>query len=285
MTLPGFKVLNLGDSGSGKTHAIRTLLAVGIQPLVLATEPGMRSLSPCDNPACGVCKDTRQYPPIPWAYITPTPGDIDTLIAQAELINSRDLAFLCAIKDTTRNKQYTQFVDVLKLIKNFVDSTGKSWGPVHSWNTDRALVLDAWTSLTPMAMDMFCGKRPAYDKSDYQIAQRALENLATMLTCQVRCHVIILAHPEKEYNEVTGQVTLTVSTVGQKLAPKLPRLFDDVPTSLRAGTKFTWSTAETNIIGKGRNLPIAAGLAPDYRPIVASWQRAGGVIEKTEVAK
>ena len=282
--LPGFKVLNLGDSGAGKTHVIRTLLGAGIQPFVLATEPGMRSLAPCDNPACPVCKDTRNAPVIPWAYVTPTPGDISTLIGQAELINTKDLKFLCNVNDTTRSTQYTQFIDVLRLIEKFRDDTGKSWGPVHSWNTDRALVLDAWTSLTPMAMDMFCGKRPAYDKSDYQIAQRALENLATLLTCQIRCHVIVIAHPEREFDEVTGQVRLTVSTVGQKLAPKLPRLFDDVITSKRSGTTFVWSTAETNAIGKARNLPIKDGIVPDYRPMVESWKRAGGVIAPTAVA-
>lgn len=278
--LPGVKELIISESGCGKTHVVRTLLRAGIQPLVLATEPGMRALAPCDNMACAICKDTRDAPPIPWAYVSPAPGDIDVLIKQADLINTRDLKFLCNINDTDR-KAYNQFGDVLRLCRDFVDNTGKSWGPIAKWNTDRALVLDSWSGLGPMAMNMFCGKRPAYDKSDYQVAQRALFNFYQLLFCGIRCHVIINGHVERGFTESGTGLKLTINTVGQKLAPDLPPLADDMIYADRNGDKFTWNTAIPNVITKARNLPLKDGIVPGYEQVIASWKRAGGKIEPT----
>lgn len=281
MTLPGVKVLTIGESGVGKTHAIRTLLRTGIQPYVLATEPGMRALAPCDLATCAICRDTRDKPPIPWAYVPPTPGDVDILIKQSKDVNTKSLKDLCSINDTQRGA-YDQFTQVLTLIKEFKDHGGVSHGSVHGWGTDRALVIDSWTGLGDMSMDLFCGKRPAYDKSDYQVAQKGLKNFAKLLTMSLRCHVIVLGHVEREFDDISGGVRLTISTVGAKLAPLLPPMFDDMPLAMRRGDKFEWSTAEMNVMSKGRNLPIKAGLAPDYGQIVESWKRAGGVVEPTK---
>ena len=37
----GFKVLLLGETGSGKTYSLRTLLDAGLEVFVIATEPGL----------------------------------------------------------------------------------------------------------------------------------------------------------------------------------------------------------------------------------------------------
>lgn len=282
MSLPGFKTLIIADAGAGKTHSIRGLLAYGIQPFVLATEPGMRSLAPCENPGCYVCKATKEYGPesLPWAYVDSTAGDIDTLIKQATDVNTKTLKMLCNIEDNQR-KDYNQFGQVLGLTKEFVDHTGKSWGKVSDWNTDRAFVLDAATELGYMAMNMYVGRRPVYDKPDYQVAQKMVYNYIQFITNSLRCHVIVLGHPDKQFNEAAGVMTMTLQSVGQKLSPQLPRKFDDVIIAKRVGDKFTWSTAEMNAEGKGRNLPIRVDMAQDFGLIVKGWQKAGGKIEPT----
>ena len=285
--LPGFKTLLFGDSGDGKTHAIRTLLRHGITPLVLATEPGMRALARCDMPTCNVCKTvTADAPAIPWTYVAPTGGDLATLQQQAEWINTRDQKFLCNINDTTRNKNYNQFSVILRSLENFIDNTGKSWGNIASWNTDRCFVLDGLTSTGEMAMDLFCGRRPLYDKPDYMIAQQAVLNLIKFLTCQVRCPVVVVGHLDGGQEDAMGRGGKgNVMAPGRKLAPQLPRLFDDMPFAYRETDKFYWSTAKFGIMSKGRNLPIKDAMAPDFGAIVESWKRAGGVIAATEVAK
>lgn len=283
MSLPGLKDWLHGESGTGKTHVIRTLLRTKVQPLVLFTEPGMRSLSPCDNPACAICADTRTAPSIPWMYVPGAPGGIDTQIEAAELINTRDQAFLSGMKDNNR-KAYSQFVDVLKGIKNFTDSTGKVWGPVHQWNTDRCLIVDSWSGLGPMALNLFCGKRPNYDKPDYGIAQKALFNFWQMLALQVRCHVIIIAHTERGMTETGVGLKLTVNTIGRALAPDLPRDADDFIFAERIdGTKFKWSTASPSAVTKARNLPLSDSLPANFAPAIASWVKAGGIIVPTEI--
>ena len=284
-TLPGFKEFLVGDSGAGKTHAVRSLLGTGIQPILLATEPGFRSLAPCDNPACTICgpfnSENRKAPPIPWAYVPPTSGSIDVLIEQAGQIATMTQEALCKIKDTRRAQDYNQFVEILKLLKNFVDYSGNSFGPVTSWGTDRCLVFDGLSSTGDMAMDLFCGRRPLYDKPDYLIAQKAVKNLMIFLTAMIRCPVVVIAHIGRGEDSLEGRNKITVSTVGQKLAPDLPRLFDDMIHAEREGTIFTWSTASPGTVAKGRNVPIKAGMKPDFRMVVDSWKKAGGVIEPT----
>ena len=281
--LPGFKTLLVGESGNGKTHSIRTLLNSGIQPLVLATEPGMRALSTCENPGCRICRTPQgkiiELPPIPWAYVGPESGGLTNLIQVAGYINTKDQSALASIKDMQR-QGYNQFIQVLKLIEKFTDNTGKDWGNVLSWNTDRALVIDGLSSLNTMAMDMFVGRRPLYDKSDYGIAQKPLLAFITLLTAQAKCHFILMAHPERGADEI-GLSKITVNAIGKALGPELPRLFDDMPWADRNGDKFTWNTAAIGRVSKGRNLPIKADLEPSFMQIVESWKRAGGVIEPT----
>ena len=281
--LPGAKVFLLGDSGTGKTHSIRTLVAAGIQPFVLATEPGMRSLSPCANPACPVCRLTPKVDneTISWGYVPGSAGNIDILIDQANTVNTHDLKYLCNLNDTNR-KQFNQMVTVLEAIKDFKDHNGKSWGSPLNWNTDRALVLDSWTQLTDMSMDLFCGRRPAYDKSDYQVAQRGLKNFFKLLI-GLPCHVVVIAHPEREYNDAASTVQLTISTIGQKLAPQLPPLVDDVIYTKRILDKFVWSTVEPGVVCKARDLPLRADMTPNFVPLITEWQRAGGKVCLTEL--
>ena len=43
-SLPGFNCMLMGPAGSGKTHAIGTLVDAGVEVFYLALEPGLESL-------------------------------------------------------------------------------------------------------------------------------------------------------------------------------------------------------------------------------------------------
>ena len=58
-SIPGFKMLLLGETGRGKTHSIRTLLDAGVTPFVVFTEQGMDTLADLPPDACH------------WHYIPP----------------------------------------------------------------------------------------------------------------------------------------------------------------------------------------------------------------------
>jgi len=69
-----------------------------------------------------------------------------------------------------------------------------------------------------------------------------------------------------------------VSSLGRKLAPKLPRFFSDCIQSVRSGKEFTWSTATSNAALKSRNLPIANNIQPSFVRVVETWKKRGGLI-------
>ncbi len=83
---------------------------------------------------------------------------------------------------------------------------------------------------------------------------------------------MLTAHLERETDEVTGGVSLMASTLGKKLAPRLPRFFSDVIHAKRDGEKFSWSTASFNVDLKARNVPIADNLPPSFVPLLKQWK-------------
>lgn len=263
--LPGSKVLLMGNSGTGKTYSLRTWIKAGITPFVIFTEPGMETLS--DLP-----KGSWH-----WTYIPPGVEKWDALLAMATKVNQMDFDMLTKTADPNKRK-YTQFLDVIKSLDNFVDQDGKSFGDVMTWNTDRVLVIDSLSGLSDMAMHLVTGGKFVRAMQDWMIAQNAIEGLVNQLLTGTKCWVTITAHIEREKDEVTGGTSVMVSTLGRKLAPRLPRYFSDVIQSVREEAKFTWSTSGYGVDVKSRNLPIKAGLVPDFAPLVQSWKDRGGLI-------
>jgi hypothetical protein len=88
----------------------------------------------------------------------------------------------------------------------------------------------------------------------------------------------LIAHVEREKDEVLGGIKLMVSTLGAKLAPKLPPMFSDCILTERSGTSWTWNTGSAQADVKTRNLPVSEKLAADFKPIIEKWQKRGGVI-------
>jgi hypothetical protein len=265
-TLPGVNVMLMGASGSGKTTSLRTLIAQGITPFVVFTEPGFEVLG--------------DLPPekIHWHYIKPADVPWVTMIDAAKLINTLSFEALTKVNDIKKSK-YGQFVDLLSSLNNFkCDRTGESFGDVCTWGTDRAIVLDSLTGINIMAMNLVVGAKPVKHQGDWQIAMDNLERLIQKLCTDTACHFVLIAHVERELDEVQGGQRIMASTLGRKLAPKLPRLFSDVVFVDKTGPKFTWSTNALGVDLKARNLPYADGLAPDFGPLIQKWKQQGGSV-------
>lgn len=270
--IPGFKALMVGESGTGKTHAIRTLLDAGLEVFVLFTEPGMEVLSdiPSDK--------------LHWHYIPPASPDWADMVDSATKINTLSFESLAKMSDIKKGK-YTEFIQILTCLSNFTDErTGKSFGAVDDWNTDRVLVLDSLSGLSIAAMNLVTGSKPCKSMADWGVAQDNLGRLIDKLATSLACHFILTAHLERESNEVTGGVELMASTLGKKLAPKLPRFFSDVVHCIREGATFRWSTASMNVALKARNLPISDKIPASFVEMLGSWKKRGGVVCET-VAK
>lgn len=265
--IPGPKVLLIGDSGTGKTHAIRTLFDAGIEEVFCVfTEPGMEVIS--DIPEGKLM----------WKYLAPTRVSWKTLRDQANKVNTLPYKTLAEMSDMDKRK-YNQFVQLYDLLSNFRDDrTGKTYGAVDTWGTNRALVIDSLSGINLMAMKLVVGGKPVRSQPDWMIAMDNVETLITQLTTGVWATVVVLAHVEREVDEITGGSTIMVSSLGRKLAPKIPRFFSDCAQTIRNGKDFVWTTAASNVAVKSRNLPIANNMQPTFTRVFDTWKKRGGLL-------
>lgn len=263
----GVNVLLMGPAGTGKTHSIGTLVESGIEVFYLGLEPGLESL-------LGYFKDSGKEIPenFHYHYLTPPTAGFEELLDSAKKINTMSLDMLAKMQDPYRGK-HNRFIELLTALNDFPDDrTGKSFGPVNYWDSTRALVIDGLTGLNQAVMSLVVGGKPVKSMSDWGIAQDQLEKLLRMLTENCPCHLVILAHVERETDLVLGGVKLMASTLGKALAPKIPSMFSDVILTTRENTKWTWDTASAMADLKTRNLPIAQGITPDFRQIIEKWK-------------
>lgn len=101
-----------------------------------------------------------------------------------------------------------------------------------------------------------------------------VENLLLKLSSDCNCFFFLTAHVEKEPDEITGMARVTVSTLGRKLAPKIPRFFSEfVRARKTADGKFLWATQDGEADLKNRALTSSASLQPDFSPIVEAYRR------------
>ncbi len=271
--IPGAKVLLLGDSGDGKTHAIRTLVEAGIAPFVIFTEQSQTIL--------GDIPEDKVH----WNYIAPGKVGWGVMMKAVKKINTMSFEALTKVQDADRSK-YQQILQVMELCNDFVcQRTGEHFGDCAEWGTDRCLVIDSLTGLNQMAMQCAVGSKPVKSPGDWQVAMGIIENLITAFCSDLWCHYVCIAHLEREHDEISGSVKLMASTLGKKLAPKLPKMFDDVIRAEHAQNKFVWHTLSANTSLKTRHLKYANNLPPSYVPLIESWKKRGGIIEVTPTSK
>lgn len=271
--LAGVNVMLMGPAGTGKTHSIGTLVDQGIEVFYVGLEPGLESL-------LGYYTDRGL--PIPanlhWHTVAAPAASFTEMIDNANKINQFSLDSLAKMADPNKGK-HNQFVTLLNALNDFTDDrTKQKFGAVNSWSTDRALVIDGLTGMCRCAMSLVVGGKAVKSQSDWGIAQDTVEKLVRMLCDNCRCHFILLAHVERETDQILGGVKLMPSALGKALPPKLPPMFSDAILTVREGSTWKWDTASAMADVKTRNLPINANNQPSFAPIIAKWKTRGGVV-------
>jgi hypothetical protein len=257
-----------GESGTGKTHAISTLIEAGITPFIIFTEPGMSTLAKLDIP------EDKCH----WAYVSIATQGWDDMRSMSENINKLSFEGLSKITDAKKSK-YKQFMDVYSLCHNFkCDRTGEEFGDVSQWGNDRAIIFDSLTGLATMSMNLTVGAKPTKSPADWGVAMDNLERFIIKICTDIQCHVVLTAHLAMEKDEVQGGIQLMAQSLGNKLSPKLPRFFDEVVHTRKDGAEFHWSTASRNVVTKNRYLDLSDKLKPSFVPVIEMWKKAGGKI-------
>lgn len=266
-SLAGPNVLLMGPAGTGKTHSIGTLADAGVEVFYLGLEQGLESL-------LGYWTDRglEVSPNVHWHILERAQASWLEMKDAALKVNTLSLDSLSKMQDMNRQK-HNQFIKILEVLSDFPDQrTGQKFGAVDSWDANRALVMDGMTGLNNAALSLVVGGKPVRSQADWGIAQNQVESILRNLCDGCRCWFVLLAHVERETDQVLGGVKLMVSTLGKALAPKIPAMFSDVILTTRQGEKWSWDTASALADVKTRNLPIKADLPPDFRQIYQRWQ-------------
>lgn len=254
-------ILLEGQIGTGKTSALKTILETTDKELfILACEPGIHTIMN------EVPKEHQDR--LHWHYVPPATTDWDILIDNAEKVNKLPMDALQ--KANMHRSDYQQFIQILSAMANFTCQKpdcacgNKEHGAVDSWDASRVIAIDGLTGLSKMAMDLVVGAKPIKTQPEWGVAQDNLRRFLDKMTSDTKCSFVLIAHMDKKIDQVNGGSYLTVSTLGQALAPDIPKFFDEVIYVYREGEKYFWSTVESRTALKSRLLPVSDEIKPTF---------------------
>ena len=239
------KLLLEGDSGSGKTGSLASLVAAGYKLRILDFDNGLDALkafvmrsSPenIDNVEFRTLRDKRKAGP------------------EGPVIDGVPKAFPTALKMLDRWK--------------YTDDGGSEvdLGVPSQWGPDHILVLDSLTFLSDAAFDFReplaqRGRDGKYDvRAVYKDSQDAIESVLALLTSETfRTNVIVTSHIRYVDNP-DGTKKGYPTSVGSALSPVIPRYFNTVALcETKAGGKRSIRTAATAMIDLKNPKPFEMG--------------------------
>lgn len=265
--------LLLGPAGTGKTTAVVTLIEAGVHVFMLATEPSAPSRVTEE-----ILRRKLSIDLFDWCLISPAISSWAGLRESAEKVNTMSLKDLADLRGGIAKSDGKQWIALLDACNNFVSArTGKAWGDIGKLSADCAFVLDGLTGVNEMSRALTVGLKPTPSPGEWGIMQGNILTLVTKLCSDLSCFFVCIAHVEREQNELTGLSSITVSTLGAKLAPKLPPKFTSVVLAKREGAKFSWSTAAPGVDTKPGDLQFGDDLPPSFSSLVESFRKRSGL--------
>lgn len=273
-TLMGPKVLLIGPAGTGKTHSLATAVEWAEknkrEVFALFTENGLETL-------LGYWRDKGQPVPACLHYHSTItrPISLTSLMKAADNVGKLSYESVTKMVDPDRGNN-NAFYKILAACSDFPDDrTGKKFGPVDSWGTDKIFLLDSLTELSNAAMKMVIGNKPTASMPDYGVAQNNLMNFIRLCTQGITCPFLLTGHVSREKDEISGSVKIMVQSIGSALSPQIPTLFSDVIYTVREADKFYWDTAAYGVDTKTRSLGYRSKIDPNFAPILDLWLKRG----------
>lgn len=243
------KALYVGDSGTGKTGSMVSLVADGYTLKVLDLDNGLDALRAFVRHECPDRIDAIDYETVRDTYRAGKAGPLVTAKA---------------------------FVEATKLMTEWTDESKPSEG-----GEKEIFVLDSFTALGKAAFEWAKSLQPgAKDPRQwYFAAQQALENIVAMLTSDdFQANVLLISHIN--YREIQDGTTKGYpSAIGSALGPTIPKYFNTLIMAETIGSgknlKRRIRTTPTSVIDLKNPSPfvieseydLGSGLAEIFRKL------------------
>jgi hypothetical protein len=249
------KLLLIGNSGTGKTGALISLVEAGYRLHIIDM----------DNGLAFVTNYLRKNNP--------------KLLSNIDYVPCRD-TFITSPNGTTFKPPAKAYLAASKLLDQWEDGTKPA-----EWGRDHVLVVDSLTYLGMAALNLAytlmptsaSGKKPD-GKQIYGMAGEAIMNFAMAVTSSLmQTNVILISHVnEVEISE--GLFRGLPTTIGKAASEKIPGLFNDLvlvekkgvgPTARRVIRTIPSATvdAKTAALDLPAELPLETGLATIFKAI------------------
>jgi hypothetical protein len=266
--------LLVGPTGTGKTAAIPTQLLAGLDVFAVVTEPGG-----VDSLLDSVTRLNAPIEKLHWTTCLPASSGWAGLEEMITKISTMDQKGLADVKDMGKADFRPAAMRFLNAFKNFhCERTNKDFGDFTTWDDTRGLSVDSLTGWSYISWGLTVGYKPTANPGEWGIGQNFIEKFLLKINNDRRCFFTLTSHLEKEMDDLTGVKRLMVSTIGAKLAPKIPTFFSEVvrthkDVDAKGEAKFRWSTLASDVDLKNRALPISANLQPSFVQIVEAYNR------------
>lgn len=218
------KMLLEGDSGSGKTGALTSLVAAGYHLRILDMDNGLETLKGFVGKECPDRLSTVEFRTLRDKYRATPAGPV---------LAGPPKAFVDAIKMLDRWK----YDDV-------------DMGVPAEWGPEVILVVDSLTFLSDSAFEWAVGLNAAAKdpRQWYGAAQDAVEKVLALLSSpNFETNVIVISHIK--YMETPDGTKGYPTSVGSALSPVIPRYFNSVAMCrTKPGGKRTIQTATTGLV-------------------------------------
>jgi hypothetical protein len=246
---PIIKMLLIGDSGTGKTGALASLVKAGYKLRILDF----------DNKIAG--------------GILPIliKRDAPDKLAAVEFEPLRDSLKGSGIGPIL-DGQPTAFTRGLALLDKWSDGTAPK-----SWGDDTILVIDSLTFLSDAAFNWAKGMNPSAKdpRQWFYSAQQAVEGTLALLTASsFHPHVIVIAHVSWQ-DRPDGTMKGYPASVGKALGPTIPAYFENMALCQTTGGKRLIQTVPTALVDlknpaafkMAPSMPIETGLADFFKTV------------------
>lgn len=247
------KLLIEGDSGSGKTGALTSLVKVGYKLRILDWDNGLDTLKQFVQHECPDMIDGVEFRTI---------ADKRKSSPTGPIIDGTPKAFI----EGTKMLDHWKYKDIA--------GNETDLGIPATWGTDCILVIDSLTRMSDAAFDWRLALAAGGGKYDmravYGDAQDAVEGILALLQSDnFRTNVIVVSHI-RYMERADGLTKGYPKSVGSALSPNIPTYFNSVAQfETTAGGKRTLKTQATALLdlknpapfAMAKEYPITTGLA------------------------